>query len=338
MFTETKTRTAVRTTGLLATFLVVLGASVAALGPAPAHAADTHIAARTTDRARGSIDTRNLQAVNRTYWTHYASQHSVPIAWGRGSLTGCHGGTVSAASTRATLVSLNYVRSLAGLAPVRFSATLNASAQQAALLMAANHALTHHPGREWRCWTPVGSRAASRSNLALSEPRLTSGKIIDLYMDDPGSNNDAVGHRRWILNPFATVMGSGSTDTANALTVVGPTRARRPNPRYVSWPTSGWFPSTMEPDGRWSLSSGRRGVSFAHARVRVYADGHAVPVRTFPVHDGYGQPTLVWQLPAGMSTATTYRVVVSGITSRRHSSPSGYSYTVRLFTPFTPGH
>ena len=51
--------------------------------------------------------------------------------------------------------------------------------------------------------------------------------------------------------------------------MIGPTSRNRPNPRWVGWPTAGYFPNAIEPNGRWSLSSGRRGVSFAGTRLFI---------------------------------------------------------------------
>jgi uncharacterized protein YkwD len=299
---------------------------------APADAG-TSQGSRVTARWTGAIDTRSLSAVNAAYWSQYANQQSVPIGWLGGSLSGCTPGYSSAASNDATLTAMNYVRSLAGLAPVTQNASLNASAQAAALMMSANGALSHDPSSSWKCYSQAGASAAGRSNLALSYPSISSGQIIDLYMDDPGSTNFAVGHRRWVLNPFTTQVGTGSTDTANALTVIGPTSRNRPNPRWVGWPTAGYFPNAIEPDGRWSLSSGRSGVSFAHAKVRVYYGGHRVPIHQYRVENGYAQPTIVWQMPAGFSTTGSYKVVVKRIKKRGSRHLLHTAYTVNLFTP-----
>lgn len=311
---------------------VVLG-FVMTTSPADARAGRAVAGTRTSARWVGAVDTNNQAAVNAAYWSQYAPKLALPIGWLGGSILGCLPGLASLFSTNATLTSLNYVRSLAGLAPVVFSPALNAGAQQAALMMDANNQLSHNPSSNWRCWTQSGATAASRSDLALAWPTINSGQIIDLYMTDGGSSNIAAGHRRWLLNPFSTVMGSGSTSTANALTVIGPTSAYRPNPRYVSWPTAGWFPNPMEPQGRWSLSSGLNSVSFARARVAVYDGAHRLAVHKYPVENGYAQPTLVWQMPAGISQTHPYRVVVTGIRQAHHRRALSYTYTVRLFTP-----
>jgi hypothetical protein len=193
--------------------------------------------------------------------------------------------------------------------------------------------LSHTPPRSWRCWTASGAANAGRSNLALSYPAVTAAGVVTQYLDDAGTSNRPAGHRRWLLNPFATQMGSASTNNANAMTVIGPTSSSRPNPAYTSWPTSGWFPNTLEPAGRWSLSTGNRAVSFRKATVRVYRNGTLLKTVKNPVEDGYAMPTLVWQVPTSLAESGTFRVVVSGIRRSGVTKPISRTYYVRMFTP-----
>lgn len=327
-----RTRGVVRAIGATIFATLMLGAVATTLSSG-AQASTITAGSRVSPRWAGAIDTTNQSAVNASYWSQYASKQTLSIDWLLGSVLGCLPGITSSTTNAATLSSLNYVRSLAGLAPVTFSNTLNASAQKAALIMAANGALSHSPSSSWKCWSSEGAKAASRSNLALAYPSLKAGRIVDLYMSDPGADNAAVGHRRWLLNPFATVMGSGSTATANAITVIGPTNAYRPNPRWVGWPTAGYFPNALEPDGRWSLSAGLKSVSFAYARVAVYHGTTRIPVHKYAVHSGYAQPTLAWQMPSGFQKSGYYRVIVTRIKQAGVSTWLKKAYTVRLFTP-----
>ncbi len=228
---------------------------------------------------------------------------------------------------------INYVRSLNGLYPVSLNATLNARSQYTALMMSANKTLSHYPGTSWRCYTGTGAANAARSNLALGYPSITSAGVVGMYMKESGSSNYAVGHRRWLLNPFTTQMGTGATETANAITVMGPTSYYRPNPAWVSWPSMGYFPNTLEPNGRWSLSSGNRSVSFARAQVRVYRNGVPIYAAKNPVHNGYAMPTIVWQVPASIAKSGSFRVVVSGIRRAGKRKSFSRSYGVAMFTP-----
>ena len=170
-------------------------------------------------------------------------------------------------------------------------------------------------GPTWRCPTRT----------------VTSAGVVGLYMQDAGGENFAAGHRRWLLNPFATQMGSGSTKTANAITVIGPSSSARPDPTFVSWPTAGYFPNTLEPNGRWSLSAGNSRVSFAGSSVAVYRNGARIKATKLRVENGYAQPTVVFDVPGSQATSGTYKVVVRNI--RAGSRSYTYTYGVRMFTP-----
>ena len=274
------------------------------------------------------IDTSDRAEVADAWRSRMAPNLDVPSGW-TGSVPGCVAGHPSADAQRATLASLNFVRAMAGLDPVSFSGALSSQAQEAALIMTANHALSHDPPRSWDCWTQTGADAAGRSNIGLTSGQMTAGRSVELYMDDAGSMNHAVGHRRWVLNPFATTMGNGLTSDANALYVMGATSTRHANPAWVPWPTNGWFPTQLQPAGRWSLSSGRARADFRRATVTVRHAGVTLPAKRFYPHDGYGRPTLVFQV-RGLHATGAYRVIVRHI--RGTASPR-HAWTVRLFRP-----
>ncbi|MCW2792034.1 MAG: hypothetical protein JWO76_1132 [Nocardioides sp.] len=284
------------------------------------------VQARTDDGHE--IDTSDKRAVAEAWRQRMASNTDVPSGW-TGSVDGCKAGHPSSDAQEATLESVNFARAMAGLDAVDLDGSLSRKAQKAALIMTANDALSHDPPKDWRCWSKTGSDAAGRSNLAWTSGQLTAGESIELYLDDPGPGNRAAGHRRWVLNPFATAIGNGLTNTADALYVLGPTDSTATNPDWVPWPTAGWFPSPLQPRGRWSLSSGVAGADFSHATVRVTRGSDALPVTRYKTHDGYAQPTLVFQVGDARRTGS-YRVVVRHI---RGAATARHAWTVRLFKP-----
>jgi hypothetical protein len=215
---------------------------------------------------------------------------------------------------------------------VTLDPVMSAQAQKAALMMDANYALDHSPPRSWNCWTQDGADAAGRSNLYL----LHSGaNAIEGYMRDPGEDNGKVGHRRWVMFPPTSTMGSGSTRRANALMVFGNDAPESTTlPKWVSWPTPGYFPTELEPQGRWSLSASDPATDFDNAKVTVKtADGTRLKVQRQPVVDGYGSNTLVWQVSGlKLPTKTTARridVAVTGI--RVNATVLSRRYSVHLF-------
>ncbi|WP_213815867.1 CAP domain-containing protein [Glaciihabitans sp. dw_435] len=272
-------------------------------------------------------------AVASAYRSRYEPALRVDIGW-TGATSTCTAGSIAPTAQQATLDAINFVRALAGLRSVSFDAALSAKAQQAALVYYANRNLSHEIPDGWLCSTATAREAGANSNVAFGAG---GAKAIDMYMDDPGTSNTVVGHRRWILNPSAVTMGSGSTSASNALWVIGQ-RARVgtfANPAWVSWPTDGYFPSQLEPDGRWSLSGdAARTYDFRSAKISVRdSSGAVMPVTRYAAADGYGNDTLVWKVdgiaPAAGGQVRAYSVSVTGIV--KAGKTLSHSYTVSLF-------
>lgn len=285
-------------------------------------------------RAARSVDPTDRDAVARLWG-------SVRSLVGRQATStadpaSCAAGSTADSSARETVLVVNAARSLAGVAPVSLDVGLNARAQQAALMMAAENRLSHQPQRPWRCLTEAGAAAAGSSNLALG---VSGASAVRAYLDDPGAGNTAAGHRRWVLNPATTRMGTGNSparsggQVANALYVTGPASSTAVAPRWTGWPTAGYFPWAFEPEGRWSLSVNRADVTFDDATVTVTRGSTRLPVRVEPTAVGYAQNTVVFQVsglaaPVGTGVSS-YRVTVSGAEQRGARLPA-VSYTVSL--------
>ena len=330
---------------LASSTLVAAGAlpasAVTAPSAAPAPRATLVAASSPTDTAAsGTADRMPTKAwVTDLYRSRIAPSLKVPVTWS-GSVSKCSMGRESDASRAATLRTVNSMRLLVQLSPVKLDTTASGKAQKAALLMDANGKLSHSPSKSDfpKCWTPAAKEAAGSSNLALGA---TGSKAIAAYMAEPGDGNTAAGHRRWILNPTTTHIATGSTTNANALTVFGlGTSANAAKPKWIEWPARGWFPQQVEPNGRWSLSSSNGAVSFDRASVkvqRVTTDGKVTKTHTVkkhPVATGYGPNSVVFDVsgivrPTGKAVAY-YRVTVTGI---RGGGESSYSYLVRLYDP-----
>ncbi|GAA4898389.1 hypothetical protein GCM10025789_15350 [Tessaracoccus lubricantis] len=291
-------------------------------------------------QAATSIDPSNIESVRAAYQQRLKPALAIEQGW-TGDLSTCTPGSPSAAAHKATLDAVNFFRGMGGLAPVTFNSMLSAKAQQAALIMSANKQLNHYPPVTWRCVTSGGREAAGRSNIALGAVKSGSGAgAIALYMSEPGDSNKTVGHRRWLMRPQTTTMGSGSTTNSNALWVVGTPNdnTANPNPTWLPWPTAGYFPSQIQPNGRWSLSGDSASVKFDNARVTMTGPSGPVNVTQHPVATGMGNSTLVWDtglLPKPTGTAVhNYTVKVTGIV--RNGATVSHSYTVRLFDGDAP--
>ncbi|MCC6585721.1 MAG: CAP domain-containing protein [Bryobacterales bacterium] len=243
-------------------------------------------------------DTANRDQVRQSYLTAIQATANTAIAW-TGNQANCIPGDTAQAYKDAVIARVNWFRGMAGVpAGVTLDASLNQQAQQAALIMSANRSLSHTPPSNWNCYTSVGGAAAGKSNLCYLSGYTDVGCITG-YMRDDGGSNYMVGHRRWILYPQTTAMGtgdvaqSGTYPYTNALWVIPTTFAARPTTRdtFVAWPPRGYVPyQFIFP--RWSFSYPQ--ANFSQATVTVKREGVNLPVTLETQAQGYGENTLVW--------------------------------------------
>lgn len=282
-----------------------------------------------------AIDNSSRASVLAAYQKWFKPALATPVGW-RGNIATCDAGTPSTAGQNATISMVNYLREMVHVDPVRFDAALSAKAQKAALIMEANSALSHYPDSSWTCWTLDGYNAAGKSNLSLG---YGGAQAVFGQMTDAGSNNLAAGHRRWITSAESTLMGAGSTNWANALWVVGDRDPEATMPTVVAWPTPGYFPSALEPHGRWSFNIPAAGPGdpdpFENVHVTVReTTGKTLPVTIVDRSWGYGTGTTMVFEVGGISFAPRhadkgYRVTISGINDPRF--PPNYTYYITMF-------
>lgn len=263
-------------------------------------------------RVAAAIDTSSRAAVTAAYRSSYLASQYAQQAW-TGSVSSCKNGTISGPYRATILDVVNYYRGLAGLPDVGFTSRLNEPSQAAALIMDANDTLTHSPQPSATCYTTQGYEGASHANLCYN---CVGPRAIDAYMRDSGGNNTAVGHRRWILYPPQTALGTGSTPQADALYVIDSGTWVRPStgPEWVSWPPPGFVPN-VHVYPRFSLSHPTAG--FGDASVSVTVDGGAVAAPVVSRTAGYGDRAIVFEPALGgidlSSGDHVISVTVSGI-------------------------
>ena len=256
------------------------------------------------------IDTSSESEVRAAYLREFG-QKSPPLQW-TGSVGNCDPGTTSKLSREATLSRVNWYRAMAGVEPgVTLDDTLNEFAQAAALTMYASGTLDHEPDSSFRCYSDAAYQGASRSNLHLGYNGPTS---IDSYIKDEGSNNEAVGHRRWILLPDLLRIGTGDTEGSNALLVVSEFRRENAKIRergLVMWPPRGFVPrATIY--RRWSISAQSAFSNGAHVLVRT-SKNTLFNDSVWP--DNFmGWPTLVFSISPSLIGLEPIDVVISELT------------------------
>lgn len=309
---------------LLATLLAVFGFAAAFVSPATADVGPVIAAAPTSSIS--SSRTAAYAAYHNSYLPAVATKAASSADAGR-----CVAGTPTSATQSSTLAAVNYFRTMVGLRGVTLDAGLTAKAQQAALMMSANNALSHGPPTTWKCYSQTGADAAGHSNLALGAGGAQS---IPLYMDDNGT--DSLGHRRWLLHAPLTGIGSGSTSNSNALYVITPQVWDAPpagTPAYAPWPASGWVPVQVAPTDLWSVSA-TNDADFSAAKVAVKRNGVSVSTTTTHPGNGYGPNTVAFRFARGYSGGAgnvTYAVTITGIRSSSGAALPAYSYTTTLF-------
>jgi hypothetical protein len=276
------------------------------------------------------------------FYRKYYLTSTVSPGWS-GNVSACNPGTTSQAFRDSIALRINYFRAMAGVpAKITLSDEYNQKAQQAALMMSANSALSHNPPTNWKCYTDQGNEAAGSSNLALGGYGLDA---LRMYMQDYGSGNTAAGHRRWILYPQTQNFGTGDIPGGNGIYAANDlwvfdshTWDTRPATReaFVAWPPPGYVPYTVVYQ-RWSFSFA--GADFTNAAVSMTENGANLPVTRYAPVNGYGENTLVW-IRTGANDGsswpkptadTTYVVTVSNVLIG--GSPRSFQYTVVIFDP-----
>ena len=283
-----------------------------------------------------TVDRTSRRDVLAFYNTiYYASENYAANRQWTGNVTTGVPGTTSAAFKADVLRRINFYRALCGLpADIALNDALNAKCQEAALMFSANKDIEHNPPPSWTYYTANAAEAAGKSNIAYGSH---GPGAVDAYMEDYGSNNTAVGHRRWLLYPMAQTMGTGDVPAsadkpeANAIWVIGNFKSSAPK-KFTAWPNAGYVPNELVPD-RWSLSF--PGANFGSATVAMSLNGTSVPLQVVSRSiSNIGDNTIVWE-PFGLDLDSpgdlTCNVTVSGISGT--GVPTSQSYSVTLFHP-----
>jgi len=260
------------------------------------------------------------------YNTNYLGSAVTSTGW-TGSTAGCNSGTVPQSTHDKVIMRINYFRRLVGL---NDNTTLDASKftrfQETALMMSANGQLSHSPPSSWLCWTQEGADGAAQANLSTNH----STYAITNFINDFGSGNTAVGHRRWILHSSKTQFSYGTTNTYMALGVIGVAGGNTDIPPFIAYPPGDYIPQQLV-FARWSF--GIPGANFSAADVTMTGPGGNVTLSIISTVTGYGDNTIVWE-PQGINTTSTsdvsYTVTVSGVTG---ASQASYTYTVVIIKP-----
>jgi uncharacterized protein YkwD len=276
------------------------------------------------------LDTQNRQVVKNFYLNEYLGSEGIASGWD-GNVSTCNPGTTSDEFKNAVAQRINYFRAMAGVPNnVTLDPIYNYKAQAAALMMSANGTLSHNPPSSWKCYTADGDEAAGSSNLAMG---MYGPGAISGYMSDTGSNNTAVGHRRWILYPQTQKMGTGDVISGwgwNSLWVFDNDNiwGARPETReaFVAWPPPGFVPVQVV-YSRWSFSYARAG--FSSSTVSMNCSGTDIPLTVYSIQNGYGENTIVWEPSQYFSPETNCIVNINNVII--NDTPQNFQYEITIF-------
>ena len=312
-----------------------------------------------------------LASYDRAYWRQverdtdadtYASESflyaSLP------DLNACTAGTLTQEAKDRALEGINQIRALHGLADVRYSSLYDTSVQQAALIMAANNYLTHDPDPSDRCYTET-VKEAGPNNINFSQRRdpstglgLPEDPVVDMleYTNDsrdlsPDARRESgiigyasAGHRRWVLNPFATYMSYGQVYGFTVHKVSSFDREPNINPQvevdYIAFPYETYPSTLMFSNPPWSFSVvenktyiwGNWHPYFDSATVSVtrVSDGASLTVRDlYTDTDGFGVPNFLSWTVTDWVVNTLYQVEINNV-AMQSGGTRNFSYQVYI--------
>ena len=309
---------------------------------------------------RGVLEDTELGGSDLSYWRQYNEDGynynlGVQTYWEPGFLyaeapdvDACQAGRLTQAAKDRALEAMNQIRALHGLEPVQYSQRYDQQVQAAALIQVANGFLTHHPPPSALCYTEAGAAGSRTSNVhGGSRNRdwdADPARWMVSWTDDARNLSlvAGVGHRRWMLNPFAAYMSYGQVRGYAAQKVFGfdeePAFVPQIEVDYVAFPFE-VYPFNLVGEGTpWSFSLiedkrsiwGNQYPYFNNASisvVRISDEASLVITDRYTDIRGLGVPNVLsWQV-AGWEYDTLYEVEISNVALRRGAAQS-YSYPV----------
>jgi uncharacterized protein YkwD len=269
----------------------------------------------------------------------------------------CNEGTLKQSEKDKVLAELNYIRSLHGLSAVTYNNSGDKYVQKAALITAANNSLNHYPTTLSKCYSTDGAFGCRTGNLWLGHANgvmlWNSTTMVDDWLDD--YQNDDIGHRRWLLNPFLKSVSFGRVDyllakdsliVASAIQIMQDTSGTWApitlSKDYVAFP-EGNYPSTVF-KGDWYMSFtaiidknsfwNNNKVDYSNANVIITDDnGNSLTVSNI-LYDAYNEPSsfavpnnIQWMVKT-FSKNIKYNVTIANVKVNGSFKNYSYSFTI----------
>lgn len=246
---------------------------------------------------------------------------------------------------------INYFRKMVGQDTVQLLPELNIKAQHAAILMSKNDQLSHSPNKSWKCFSQLSMDAAANSNLRFydlkdfNEERVNP---INGFIEDYGTSNKDLGHRRWILYSKLKEVGYGTTCKSETIYISSTLSVDNPvdDSTFIAYPPNGYIPAELV-FPKWSFGiPSKLNPDFSKAQVTVKdLNGTNIKVKKYRLSkENYGDPSLVWEvdnifkdLKGGYSeilkSYMNSSFFVEIINVMVNGEPRNFRYEVKIFIP-----
>ena len=293
---------------------------------------------------------------NLTYWSEFYIDYQTAVIWDPELIfaktpneNSCQAGELTETAKNRALEAVNQIRALHGLSPLRYSTFYDNQMQEASLIQEANNYGDHYPDPTLKCYTEEGREGSATSNISLSSANLDpAAHIVHLANDaNPAILPAAVGHRRWILNPFVTYFSFGQVGKYATQKVIGFSQEPAFTPQidvdFVAFPYETYPSNLLIEDPPWSFSaivdknsqSNNQGDFFRNAAIAVTRASDKVELPIYNRYTdtfGYGLPNFMsWQVD-GWNYNTLYEVEIKNVVLN-DGSTRDYSYSVFIKLP-----
>lgn len=241
----------------------------------------------------------------------------------------CYAGELDTMEYYSFKQNLNFVRLISGLPVIQdIDKESSVNCQKAAWCLTVNNRITHFIPKSYKCYTPGAASAASRANLSLG---YSAGRALLGLLQDEGSSNISVGHRRWLLNPSLTFPGYGLTDKVMVVQVIGQKnnfrKVYKDLAEYekwpVAWPVAGIHPKFLATK-RFSFSLA--GASFKGCTITVRKNGKPVRIKRHPLKPNFGNPTVVFDLDEFPEGGDLYQISIRNVITKSKQKKN-YTYS-----------
>lgn len=243
------------------------------------------------------------EELTKLYYQYYATKSDIALEISKQQKQDCEVRLLADTVYRQVENRINFFRLANRLPMIKMNASSHTKTQKAAIMMDANHALSHAPDKKWKCYSEEGAQTASKSCLGLTQPEhYKNTAFVSHFIQDFGDQNYYCGHRRWLLYSKSKEMAYGSTGIAEVILVADGVDFNTPTkdlPNFVAYPWPGYVPANLI-FTKWSFSipeQENQTVDFSKCNIKVSCDGKILNIKKFEELKNFLDPSITWKIP-----------------------------------------